>query len=1355
VGDDVSVDTFVFPTSFAQRRLWFVHQLEPDSPSYNVTTALWLSGRSLDVPALERSLATMVARHEALRTTFRLAEGEPVQVISPKLVLELPVTDRSAVPATDREAEVRRLIQEEARRPFDLERGPLLRARLIHLAPDEHALILIVHHIVFDGWSAGVLSRELSECYGAFATGEAPRLPELTVQYADYAVWQRERLTGESLEQQLAYWRTQLAGAPAVLELPTDFPRPRVQSYRGATEKRLLSGALLKKLTVLSQQEGATLFMTLLAGFQLLLSRYTGQEDIVVGSPIANRTRSELEHLIGFFVNSLTLRTDVSGDPSFRELLRRVRGVALGAYAHQDLPFERLVEELNPERIGDRNPFFQVMFVLQNAPRERLTLPGITLRSLPRKTGTSKFDLTLYMHQASQGLTANLEYNTDLFEPGTISRTLAHLERLLEEVVADPDRRISALPLVSHEERNQLLVEWNATMGDSPDDRSLHGLVEEQAARTPQAVAVLAGPEQLTYRELDRRANQLAQHLRARGVGPDVRVGVCLERSPHLIVALLGIIKAGGAYVALDPGYPEERLRFLLRDAQVAVLLTDGRLQESLPGGEAPTVVCLERDLPAIAAEPDEPVSSGVAAENLAYVIYTSGSTGTPKGVGITHRNAVAFLTWARQATSAAAGARVLATTSINFDLSIYEIFGTLSWGGTVLLLRTALELPERPELRATGAATLLNTVPSVAAALVRLGAVPPELVRVNLAGEPVPRALVEALYAAGAGEVHNLYGPSETTTYSTATHLPSGESGVPGIGRPITNTLAYVLDRRMEPVPIGIPGELYLGGAGVARGYLGRPALTAERFVPDPFGPSAGAESGGRLYRTGDRVRWRPDGTLEFLGRLDQQLKLRGFRIELGEIESVLAQHVGVRDCAVVLREDLPAGPDLVAYVVPRAASTNGSTPSVGDRVPRDRVFVSEIRNHLRARLPEYMLPSAFVVLAGLPLSPNGKLDRRALPSPDESRIGEDASFVPPRTAVEEALARLWRELLGIERVGLEGNFFELGGHSLLAVKLFAEIERTFDRRLPLSTLFQAPTLGQLAEVLSQASGPDLSSGLAPLRGQGGSLPPLFLVHLFYGDVMEYRELVSRLPPDLTVYGCEAPIDSGGPVLRTIEELASHHVRQIRQKQPMGPYFLCGLCWAGPVAFEMACQLRAAGEEVGLLALIDSTYPGPDRTRPVHRRAHTRLRKLWKLVAQNLQRLRELEWQALPGFFRQRLVNIIMRVGGVTAFRWSVRLQRPLLPAFRELRGALLHAGWVYRPRPYPGRITLFRATGNGIRRGPDPFAGWSQVAAGGVEVHEVAGGHNTLMREPHVESLSVQLLACLERARAEIAAK
>jgi amino acid adenylation domain-containing protein len=1348
----MSVDTFVFPTSFAQRRLWFVHQLEPESPSYNVTTALWLSGK-LDVSALERSLAAIVARHEALRTTFRLADDEPVQVVAPELGVELPLVDRSAIPAADRELEVRRMVQEEVRRPFDLERGPLLRARLIRLAPEEHALILVVHHIVFDGWSAGVLSRELGECYQAFVTGGSPRLPELPVQYPDYAVWQREWLSGDALERQLAYWRTQLAGAPALLELPTDHPRPRTQSHRGAVEKRLFSRQLTDGLTALSQEEGSTLFMTLLAGFQLLLSRYSGQEDIIVGSPIANRTRSELEHLIGFFVNSLALRTDLSGDPSFRELLRRVRGVALGAYAHQDLPFERLVEELQPDRIQDRNPFFQVMFALQNAPRSALRLPGIELRSLPRSTATSKFDLTLHMHQASQGLTARLEYNTDLFEPGTIARMLGHLERLLEEAVANPDSRLSTIGLLTGDQRREVLVEWNRTDRALPADPCVHRLFERQAAQRPDAVAVEAGSERLTYGELNRRANRVARYLRRRGVGPEARVGVALDRSIDLVVALLAVLKVGGAYVPLDPSHPVERLRLMLEDAGASVLLTGaGALPEM---SSTPSVVGLSDDRTAIEAESEDNLEHRTAGEQLAYVMYTSGSTGRPKGIAIPHR-AIVRLVCNTDYVQLNVADRVAQVSNTSFDAATFELWGALLNGARLVVISRDVTLSPRDfaaEIRARGISAmflttslfnqLVSEVPeafqSVRHLLVGGEAADPRAVRAALAKGPPERLL-------------NVYGPTEATTFATwqLVREVADEALTVPIGMPIANTRAHVLDRHLEPVPPGIPGELYLGGPGLARGYLGRPGLTAERFVPDPFG----AESGGRLYRTGDRVRRRAGGALEFMGRIDGQIKLRGFRIEPGEIESALAQHTAVRDCAVVLREDVLGRRELVAYVVPRVTSTNGSTDSAGNAVRDDEVSASEFRLHLQARLPEYMIPSAFVMLEALPLTPNGKLNRHALPSPEGSRTGADIPFLPPSNPVEETLAAQWREVLGIQRVGLRDNFFELGGHSLLAVKLFAGIERSFARKLPLSTLFRAPTLGQLADVLSQAPGGDLGSGLTLLRPGGGSRPPLYVVHLHYGDVMEYRDLVSRLPPDLTVYGCETPVDDqSGPALPTIEELASSHVGRIRKHQPTGPYFLCALCWAGPVAFEMACQLRAAGEVVGLLALIDSPYPGPDRTRPIHRRARGRVRKLWKLTAKNLRRLRALEARAVPEFLRQRLVNIVMRVAGVAAFRWSVRFRRPLLPAFRDRPKALLHARWAYRPRPYPDRITLFRAARNGTRDGSDPIAAWSQVAGGGTEVYEVPGDHVSMMREPDVQSLAVQLSACLERAFAQTA--
>lgn len=1342
----MSIGTSVFPASFAQRRLWFLHQLEPDSPAYNVPTVLSLKGK-LDVAALERSLETVVARHETLRTTFRVDDRDLVQVIAPESALTLPVEDCPAGPPETQQQEVARLVQQETRRPFDLERGPVLRARLIRVDSDEHLLVLVVHHILYDGWSAGVLSRELGECYRAYSSGEAPRLPELPVQYADYAVWQREWLAGGLYDEQLAYWRGQLAGAPALLELPTDFPRPKARSHRGAAERLLIPKQVMDGLLALGKQESATLFMTLLAGFQLLLSRYSGQDDIVVGTPIANRTRSELEHLIGFFVNTLALRTDLSGDPSFRELLRRVRGVALGAYAHQDLPFEKLVEELRPDRVQDRNPLFQAMLVLQNAPRARLALPGVTLRSRPGQSATSKFDLTLTVHQTAQGLTASLGYDTDLFRPATITRMLGHLSRLLQAVAASPDQRLSAISLLDGEERHQVTVGWNQTDRPFPADRCVHQLFETEAAGRPDAAAVEDGERCLTYGELNRRANRLARYLRRRGVGPDVRVGVALERSADLIVALLAVLKAGGAYVPLDPSYPPERLRFMLEDAGVSVLLTVAGVVPFSP--EALAVVRLDSDRGGIEGESDHDLESRTSTEHLAYVMYTSGSTGMPKGIAIPHR-AVARLVCNADYVQLTASDRVAQVSNASFDAATFEIWGALLNGARLIVVPRdvtlspaglAAEIRERriSAMFLTSAlfAQLVNEIPDALRSVRHLlfggEAVDPGAVRRALAEGPPERLL-------------NGYGPTEVTTFATwhlVRQVADGARTVP-IGRPITNTRAYVLDQRLQPLPVGVPGELYLAGPGLARGYLGRPALTAERFVPDPFA----IEPGGRLYRTGDRVRWSADGTLEFLGRIDSQVKLRGFRIEPGEIETVLGQHAMVRECAVTLRDDLPGGRGLVAYVVPRSTSTNGTGAPAGRISAGERVFVSELRDHLLARLPEYMIPSAFVVLHALPLTSNGKLDRRSLPRPDGVSTAADSSFTAPRTPVEGALARQWQELLGVQRVGLEDNFFQLGGHSLLAVRLFSEIERAFGRRLPLSTLFRAPTLGQLAEVLSQDPGVESGSGLALLKPGDGSRSPLFVVHLHYGDVMEYRDLVNRLPAHLTVYGCEAPVeDLEAAVLRTLEELAADHVRRIRRKQPRGPYFLCGLCWAAPVAFEMASQLRAAGEEVGLLALIDAPFPGPDRSRPIHRRARSQARKLWRLTTQNLQRLRALERQAVPGFLRQRLVNIAMRIAGVTVFRWSVRFRRPLVPAFRRVRDVFLHAGWAYRPRPYSGRIAFFRAVKRS-RRGPDPLAGWSQVAAGGMDVYEADGDHESMMHEPDVVSLAALLAACLERA-------
>jgi amino acid adenylation domain-containing protein len=916
-------EVFVFPTSFPQQLLWLLDQLEPGRAIYNLPGPVRLTG-ALDIAALEQSLNEIVRRHEALRTTFDEVDGTPVQVIAPGLELTLPVTDLCHLPAGEREAASRRLVTEEARKPFDLARGPLVRAELLRLGDQEHVLLLTMHHIVSDGWSLQVLNKELAALYEAFSAGRPSPLPGLPIQYVDFAHWQREWLQGEALEKQLAYWRAQLAGAPAVLELPTDRPRPAEQSFRGAQASVMLPASLTEALKAMGQREGATLFMTLLAAFQALLSRYTGHEDIVVGSPIANRTRTELEGLIGFIANLLALRTDLSGDPSFRELLGRVREVTLGAYAHQDLPFERLVGELQPERSLSHAPLFQVMLVLLNNPREVLRLPGLTLEPLEVDTGTAKFDLALFIWEEEGGLKVQSEYNTDLFDAATITRMLTAFQNLLRGVVVDPDQPLSALPLLTNTERHQLLVEWNKSHADYPN-RCIHELFEAQAARTPDAVALVFEDKQLTYRELNRRANQLAHYLRKRGVGPESLVGVCLERSLELVVGLLGILKAGGAYVPLDPGYPPERLAFMLEDAQVPWLLTEQRLWDKMNVGQDAIlshIVRLDADWEAIAEESEQNPASGVTADNLAYVIYTSGSTGRPKGVLGLHRGAVNRFAWMWDAYPFEAGEVCCQRTSLNFVDSVWEIWGPLLQGvRTVLVPDEALKDAEQlVQTLAAHHVTRIVLVPSLLRVILdtfadirsRL----PELKHWVTSGEAISLELAQRFFEALPRSILiNLYGSSEVsadvTCYDTG-RMSDQLSSVP-IGRPLANTQIYLLDRYLNPSPIGVPGELHAGGAGLARGYLNRPELSAEKFIPSPFSEEPGA----RLYKTGDLARYLPDGNIEYLGRLDHQVKVRGYRIELGEIEAALRAHPAVQETVVMAREDEPGEARLVAYVV------------------------------------------------------------------------------------------------------------------------------------------------------------------------------------------------------------------------------------------------------------------------------------------------------------------------------------------------------------------------------------------------------------------------------------------------------
>ena len=1056
------------PLSFAQQRFWFVERLGAAGAAYHIPLLLTLRG-ALDVDALRAALVGLVARHEALRTTFEVRGAEPVQVVAPSLDIDLPFHDLTAF-SGDAEAEAERMSREEWVAPFDLERGPLIRARLLRLSADEHRLLLSFHHIVCDAWSLTVAFRELGELYAAAREGRPVNLPALPVQYPDYAVWQRERLDGDALARELEFWRERLAGA-AVVQLPTDRPRPPVQSFRGAMVPFRLGARTAERVREVARGEGATPFMVLLAAFQTLLWRWTGSEDVVVGSPVAGRVPEETEPLIGVFVNTLALRADLSGEPSFRQVLARVRERTLDAYAHQEVPFERLVEELKVERSLDRHPLFSVIFTMHAGGYGTPALPGLSVDVAERDNGTAKVDLVLGMTEDADGIDAVFQYASDLFDESTIRRMADHLATLTDAALADPARPVAALPLMTADEA-ALLESFHGAAADYPRGLTLPALFEAQAARTPDAAAVRWNGEATIYAELNAAANRLAHRLRALGVGPEVRVAICMERTPELIAALLAVHKAGGAYVPIDPAYPAERIAYMLADSGAPVLLAHTRIAERLPAHDAVTIR-VDADWPGIARESAENPGVVVDPRNLAYAIYTSGSTGRPKGVQIEHRSAVTLVRWLREHVSDDERRAVLASTSISFDVSIAEIFGTLCWGGTLVLVRDALALQETGD-----EVVLASMAPSAAAELLRMRAIPSSVRVLNLGGEALPNALAQGLYALGTVErVGNFYGPTEDTTYSTWSIVERGAGRV-YVGRPVANTRAYVLDRHLRPAPFGVPGELYLAGDGLARGYHRRPALTAERFVPDPFAQAPG----GRMYRVGDLVRWRADGQLEYLGRLDQQVKIRGHRVETGEVEAVLVGHPRVRGAAVVARGDPPGESRLVAYVV---AADAASPPAPAD-----------LREHLKARLPEYMVPAAWVAMDALPLSPNGKVDRLRLPAPGE-RERAAAAAAAPRTVTEQTIAAVWREVLGLEHVGVDENFFELGGHSLLLARLQERLNEEIGSSLTFVDLFQFSTIAALAEHLDPRGGLDGDNGEAAeheetapkeARGRGAS---------------------------------------------------------------------------------------------------------------------------------------------------------------------------------------------------------------------------------------------------------------------------
>ena len=1052
------------PLSYAQQRLWALHQMDPGSPVYNISTAVRLSGM-LDTAALEASLNEIVRRHEVLRTCFPVTDGRPSVRIFPDLTLTLPVLDLRRLTREARQQAVKQEISEDARRPFDLERGPLLRARLLRLEDSDYVALFSMHHIVSDGWSMGVLVRELGEIYSAFCAGRSSSLPELAIQYGDFSAWQRRQLQDERLEEQLDYWRKQLAGLTA-LELPTDRPRPAGRTLTGSTLAFELPPRLTGSLKALAQRENATLYMLLLALFEVLLYRYAQQDDIVVGTPIANRNRREIEPLIGFFVNTLALRTDLSGRPSFRVLLGRVRDVALEAYAHQDLPFEQLVKELLPDRDPSRNPLFQVMFTLENTPVQALDLPGLTISPVETETLMAKFDLTLSLAETETGLAGAFEYDTSLFDAETMARMIDHFTTLAEGVAADPDQSIAALPILRDSERHRLLVEWNQTVTAYPDNISIAELFEAQAEKTPDAVALDFEGEILSYRELNQRANHVAHHLLKLGIEREALVGICVEPTAGMVAGLLGILKAGAAYVPLNPDYPMARLGFMLENTAASVVLTQEKLLRSFPSDRVRTV-CLDRDWAEIELAGAENPALGIGGNNLAYVIYTSGSTGEPKGISISQR-AVVRLVVNTNYIDLKSSDRIAQVSNFAFDAITFEVWGALLHGACLVGVHRDIALSP-PHLaqwirEKSISALFLTTALFNQVARVSPTAFAP-LRHLLFGGELVdPHWVKEVLEQGPPRRLLHVYGPTETTTYATwhlVQKVPSS-STVP-IGRPLSNTEAYVLDASWRVLPIGVPGELYLGGDGLARGYLEQPELTAEKFIPHPFSRREGA----RLYRTGDLVRYRPDGSIEFLGRIDQQVKVRGFRIEPGEIDAALSRYPDVSQALVVAREDPPGNRNLVAYLVPKAGR---------------EIDVGKVRAHLREQLPDYMIPAHFVRLDALPLTPNGKVDKRALPPP--TSVEPEVSYRPPRNELEHLLVRVWEEVLGRESIGVDDNYFELGGDSISAIQVVSRVNRA-GWQLKVRDLFRNPTIAALAPHLKEsdrAGKPEAVIGRVPL---------------------------------------------------------------------------------------------------------------------------------------------------------------------------------------------------------------------------------------------------------------------------------
>jgi amino acid adenylation domain-containing protein len=1310
--------------SSGQQRIWFFNELVPDVPLYNESESVRLTG-DLDADALDQALNSIVARHEILRTTIQMAAQRPIAIVHETSPLTMKRIDLSTLPHADREAELARLLIDEPRRPYRLDQVPGIRATLVRIGPADHVFILMMHHMVCDWASEGVLWRELSAAYQNIRRGAPLSASRLPIQYGDYAVWQQQRVDEAAFAEDLDFWEENLRGAPQLLELPSDRPRPTVQSFRGARRRFRLGATLTEALRQCSRREKTSLFTVFAAALDTLLYRYSGSEDILLGIPLGERERDEMQSVIGFLIHTQALRTRLSGSMTFRELLAVVQKGLLGLYSHREVPFDQVVNRIRPDRNLSYSPLFQVMINWRDRDQQLsfIGLDGLAVESMLSESRTSKFDLTLILTDDGDDIWLEAEYSTDLFDHDRIARMFSHYQTLLESVAINPGRRLADLPLLTDTERQQLLVDWNNTDVAYPIDSGVHQLFEQQAERTPHAVAAVFADQQVTYAELNRRSNNLARHLQQVGVNPGALVAICVDRSIEMLVGLLGILKAGAAYVPLDPGYPNERLAFMLRDSGASLILTQSKLRESLPADC--NALYLDTDwpktLPQNAAQAGSNPDCDLNAGNLAYVIYTSGSTGQPKGVEITHRSVVNLLCSMSRKPGMTANDTLVAVTTLSFDIAALELFLPLSVGAKLVIASRdqasngALLLEQLIESRAT----VIQATPVTFRMLIEAGWKGQPAMKVLCGGEELPRDLANQILVRSTA-LWNMYGPTETTIWSSTLQVEPGDGPVP-IGQPIDNTQFHILDAAGKLTPIGVAGELHIGGSGLARAYFNRPDLTAEKFVWNDLGGNQSV----RLYKTGDLVRRRADGNIDFLGRLDNQVKLRGLRIELGEIEARLRTHPGVGECVVTARTGEAGDKQIVAYIAPE----RDFTPDA-----------EQLRKLLRNTLPEYMVPAAFVMLEKLPLTPNGKIDRKALPAPELNRSTSQPSYVAPRTPIEEALAEIWRTVLGLKQIGVRDDFFALGGHSLQATRLINEIRKSFDHKLSVPLFFQNPTIEGTARVLSEDQHGNVKCQSIPLS-PGSSEGTLFFLDAGVGLCRLARRVISGPASFATAVGLPAAAFRSASVNRladlpSLESLAAAHVNLIRARHTSGPCLLAGYSFGGVLAFEVAHQLEREGIHVKAILLLDSWARAPlwweklrvlsrDRDRPLSFRARHLLSRLRNKFAEGKAGRAPVSTPDRPASPALEQANVIF--GEV-----EPGLYVGLLRGIRR----------NYQYRPLDSRAILFRCQDDLYSTyAIDGKMGWGRLFTQGIDLVETPGDHSSLLQDPHLQELAERI--------------